>query len=174
MPDAGLVASFEKIRKQAVEQVLTAYEDALDAKGDRPWGFTQADPEDLLEHFLSISAQPGGWDEVIAQESQSFGRDAAEQRLMKAASKMTRMLVRRGTNFTMTNAGIADLSDAEYQRAVLAGAESVQAVQLSKRLNHAARVLDKADRIDALPKARTYEVPRPPQLEQLIGMGGTQ
>lgn len=170
MPDSGLIDSFERIRKQAVEQVLTAYEDALDAKGDRPWGFTQAAPVDLLEHFLSICAQPGAWDEVIAQESQVFGREAAEQRLMTAATRMTRMLVRRGTNFTMTNADIAALSPAEYQRAVLAGAEAVWAVQLNKRLNHAGRVLDKADRIDALPKALLYETPRPPQLEQLIGM----
>jgi hypothetical protein len=170
--DTGLVAAQERIRVKSVEQLLGVYEDALDMLGPIPLGFTKGSPEDILEQFLTIAATPGGLNGIVMQNAAAVGLDAAEAQVANFVTRMYRALCRRGMGRTVTIAEINQMPDAEVQRAILAGAETVWSVQLAKRLRNTERTLARLDALDAKPKARLFEVPRRPQLDQLLGMGG--
>jgi hypothetical protein len=160
--ERGLVAMLERIADRATHTLVGAYQDALATMGDRPAGFTQTDPLDLLEHFITTCRTPGMWERVIEADAQVIGRDAAEALAARTVTNLGRMLARRGMGGTVPDDPVA------LQRAIEAGVEAVESMQLARRLRRAEQTLAKVEEVEARPKALVFRVPPPRETATLL------
>lgn len=147
-----MTAMLERIVDRATATVINAFQDTLTTMGDRPAGFEQADPLDLLDHFIETCRTPGAWEQVIAADAQVVGPAAAHVRVVKAATDLTRMLARRG------GWDGQDVDPVAFQRAIDAGVESVESAQVMRRLGKAQRALAEVEKLEAKPAAVLFEV----------------
>jgi len=166
--DRGLVAMMERVADRATATLVGAYEDSLSMMGDRPAGFETADSLDLLAHFIDVCRTPGGWEQVIATDAAVIGQEAAEALTVKTVTNLARMLARRGTGGTVPDDPIA------FQRAIDAGVESVEAAQLVRRMQRSEKALREVEKLDAQPKAITFDVGPPTDPMRLLVLSPDQ
>ena len=138
--------------------------------GDRPYGFTDADPDTRLENFLNTQVTPGAFEQILATRAQVDGLPLAEMLLMNECTHLNRMLINRGAGRKVLVAEIDEMDEDQRQRLIWMGADVVYQAQFEKRLGRTEQTIRRLDKLESLPKAHVYIPPPRPPLSSFLGM----